>query len=223
MNNNKELWKEERLAFDLKYPDENVIRFLLYCAQKFSANNRRILDFGCGSGRNTWVMAELGFDICAMDYNRDCLELTKQKLNGYEQIEYVMNEELVVPKPENDFDQIVANGVLFYLNRNSEQKLLLNLARVLKVGGFLFADYRTKDDALYGRGRMIEPDLYELDETCGSLCGIQYAFRDADEIKHIYTKNGFEIIKFERIDHYMENCTIKYSHYLIWAKKVRTL
>lgn len=220
-NNNKELWKKERLKYNLKWPYENVVRFLHYVTSK--NDEVRILDFGCGSGRNTRVMVEMGLDICAMDYNLACIELTKEKLGDYKKVDYVVNEELCVMAAENEFNVVVANGVLFYLNRYNEQKLLRELSRVLNMGGMLYADYRSKADEFYGRGKEIEPDLYELDETCGSLAGIQYAFRDAEEIKELYLRNGFEITNFERIDHYIENCTKNNSHYIVWAKKVRAV
>ena len=178
------------------------------------------MDFGCGSGRNTRAMAEMGFDICAMDYNPACIELTKQKLGVYKRIEYVVNEELSVKASKNAFDAVVANGVLFYLNRVNEQKLLEELSRALKMGGIMHADYRSKDDVLYGKEKEIEPVFFELDAACGSLAGIQYAFRTEEEIKNLYLRNKFEIINFERIDHYVKNYTERNSQYIVWTKKV---
>ncbi len=218
IDRNKELWGKDRLLHNLKYPDENVVRFLYHLRALYE--RPRVLDFGCGSGRNTLVMRELGFDICAMDYNSDCLNLTKAKLNNYERIEYVENKETALPTMDNHFDGIVAWGALFYLNRNSERVLIEELVRTLRKGGILLADYRAKDDSLYGRGAFVEPDMFILDNTCGSLSGISYAFRDYDEIKQLYREVGLCITNYEKIDHYIFNGdNTKNSHHIVWAKK----
>lgn len=216
--NNKELWKIDRKKHDLKYPDENVIRFLQH--NHAIRPDAIIMDFACGSGRNTKVMAELGFQhIIAMDYNEDCLELTREKLGSESDVEYILNSELEVPVHEDSVDCIVAWGALFYLSRDREELLLSNLVKCLKKGGLLLADYRAKDDYLYGHGVEIEKDFYKLDNSCGSLSGITYAFRDIDELKQLYAKMKMTIINYEKIEHYVNNCSKKNSHYIIWAKR----
>lgn len=218
MNTNKMLWENDRKKHDLKYPDENVIRFLYHNLKK-GKEDMKILDFGCGSGRNTKVMSELGYDIIAMDYNEECLNLTREKLGCYPKIKYILNSESEVPLKENTMDIIVAWGALFYLSRKKEEELLAKMVKVLKKDGLLLADYRAKDDYLYGRGQEIEPDFYQLDYTCGSLSGISYAFRDIDELKNLYKKVNMTIINYEKIEHYVDNCKKKNSHYIVWAKK----
>lgn len=164
-------------------------------------------------------MADLGYYIYAMDYNEECLELTKEKLKNYSQVEYILNEETGCPLEDGAVDCIVAWGALFYLSREREQQLLFELVRVLKKGGLFLADYRSKDDDLYGRGEIIEPDFYRLDTSCGGLAGISYAFRNINEIKELYAKLHMTIINYEKIDHYTNGCRNKKSHYVIWAKK----
>lgn len=213
--NNKELWANDRKQHNLRYPDENVIRFL--CANRSVLPGNKLLDFGCGSGRNTRVMAELGFDTYAMDYSEECLKLTEEKCKT--QVHYIKNTELDVPLESNSMDGIVAWGALFYLSYTDEELLFRELVRVLKPGGMLLADYRTKDDFLYGMGEKLDDDFYKLNEHCGSLAGITYAFRDLDSLKRLYQNCAMEIVNYEKIDHYVEQMTKRNSHYIIWAKK----
>lgn len=217
MGDNQKLWAKDRKIHNLKYPDENVIRFLYH--NRFGKEGAKILDFGCGSGRNTKVMSELGYYIFAMDYNEECLELTREKLDGYSKIEYIRNSELEVPLAVNSIDYIVAWGALFYLTREREEKLLKNLSGVLKKDGMILADYRAKDDCLYGCGKEIEPDFYQLDSGCGSLSGITYAFRDIDEIAELYKRVNMTIVNYEKVEHYVDDCRKKNSHYIVWARK----
>lgn len=213
---NKVLWAEDRKLHDLKWPDENVVKFLYKNKEKVMEG--KILDFGCGSGRNTRVMADMGLDIIAMDYNKECLDLTAKKIPQYDKILYICNDETKIPLEDQSINTIIADGALFYLSRKKEMELLSELSRVLKREGIFFADYRSKEDWLYGRGEEIEKDFYKLN-CCGSLNGITYAFRDIDEIKEMYKSIGMKIVNYEKIDHWSDNCKRKNSHYIIWGSK----
>lgn len=129
---NKELFNAERKLHDLKYPDEGVVRFL-FKTKSFVLGNSA-LDFACGSGRNTKVMVDLGYEVYAMDYNDSCLELTKKKVGEYERIHFMRNEALNIPLQSESMDCIVACGVLFCMSRMEEEELFSELIRVLKKG-----------------------------------------------------------------------------------------
>lgn len=84
----KETWNKDRAMFNLMYPAEDVVKFLKRNYKQ--PEDKTILDFGCGSGRNTVLMSDMGFEkIIAMDYNEDCLKLTKEKLLGKNNVEYI--------------------------------------------------------------------------------------------------------------------------------------
>lgn len=216
MMNNKELLKNDRVIHNLRYPDEDVIKFLF----QTKAYGNRVLDFGCGSGRNTIVMADLDLEICAMDYNKECLDLTKEKVCDYKKIRYVVNEETEIPLEDECIDRIVAWGALFNLNSDKEKKLLNELRRVLCNGGLLLADYRAVDDSLYWKGKEIDKNLFVLDETCGSLSGISYAFKSEQDIVNMYEQCGFSIINLEKKQQWTNSMSVCNSHYIVWAKKV---
>lgn len=141
-----------------------------------------------------------------------------KKVLQYDKILYICNDETKIPLEDQSVNTIIADGALFYLSRNKEMELLSELSRVLKEEGWLFADYRSKEDWLYGRGEEIEKDFYRLN-CCGSLNGITYAFRDIDEIKEMYKSIGMKIVNYEKIDHWSDNCKRKNSHYIIWGSK----
>ena len=154
------LWAEERKKHDLIYPDENVIRFLKRTFK--NGENKKILDFGCGSGRHALIMAEMDFKIYAMDYNAVCLELTKEKLDkiNYKNVEYILNNRLEINLPNESVDCIVAWGALFYFNEKERDIFCKEMYRVLKPGGLILADYRTQDDYLFNRGTKLEKNLF---------------------------------------------------------------
>ncbi|MFD1178853.1 class I SAM-dependent methyltransferase [Paenibacillus puldeungensis] len=215
-----ELWKKDRKNFDLQWPDENVVRYL---NKNFkTGDNKVIVDFACGSGRNTIVMAKMGFDIYAVDYNMDCLLLTKEKIDKlqYSKIQYIQNERTDIPLSPESSDCLVAWGALFYVNGKERTELFKEIYRVLKPGGLFLADYRTKEDSHYGRGREIEKDLFVLNDSVGNLKGINYWFCGESEIRELYANNNFEILNIEKREMYVDNMAVKNSHWQIWARKL---
>ena len=90
---------------------------------------------------------------------------------------------------------------------------------MLKPQGLLLADYRSKEDSLYGKGIELEKDFYKLDNSCGSLSGISYAFREIDELKGLYEKCNMIIEEYEKHNHWRDKCKECDSHYIIWARK----
>lgn len=214
-----ELWAEERKKHDLKYPDENVVRYL---NKNFSTGEGKyILDFGCGSGRNTLVMADMQFHIYAVDYNDICLSLTKEKMEkiNYGKIVYLKNTRTDIPIDSGILDCVVAWGALFYCKEADRKIVFREINRTLKKDGIFLADFRTKEDSMYRQGREIEKDLFILDDTAGNLAGINYWFCNEEELRTLYQRHGFEIVNMEKKEFYMDNMKKKNSHYHVWAKK----
>lgn len=214
-----ELWAKERKKHDLKYPDENVVRYL---HRNFSTGEGKyILDFGCGSGRNTLVMADMQFHIYAVDYNDICLSLTKEKMDkiNYEKITYLKNTRTDIPIDSESLDCVVAWGALFYCNQADRNAIFGELNRILKKGGLFLADFRTKEDSLYQQGREIEKDLFILNASADNLEGINYWFCKEEELRLLYQSYGFEIVNIEKKELYTDQMQKRNSHYHVWAKK----
>mgnify|MGYP001564019412 CR=1 FL=1 len=102
----------------------------------------KILDLGCGAGRNTEFIASAGFDIWACDAHAAMVNTTKIRLTPLlrEKTEkrIVCSNMLKLPFPDNFFDIIIAHGLYHNAYSVSEFKKAINeSARILKDGGFL--------------------------------------------------------------------------------------
>ncbi|MCM1082997.1 MAG: class I SAM-dependent methyltransferase [Clostridium sp.] len=219
INKNKEemrLWSEHKNTHEMKYPSEFVVRYL---HNNFpTGKGKKILDFGCGTGRNALVMADMQFDVYVADYSAVCIERTKQKMEAiqYENVTYIKNERTSLPIESGLLDCVVAWGSLFYGNEADRKLLFQEMNRILKEGGCFLSDFRTKEDSLYGKGKEIEKDYFVLDEY---LPGMNYWFCDEETLRKLYREHGFEIINLEKVNHYRNNMENKVSHYHVWAKK----
>ncbi len=94
---------------------------------------KKLLDAGCGSGRNTIRLFRLGADITAVDISEGMLKVLKRKKP---QIKTVQADVRDLPFDEKSFDIVVSNLVLVHLKYPEEG--IDEFYRVLKDGGELF-------------------------------------------------------------------------------------
>ncbi len=217
-NKQKELWAADRKQHGLRYPDENVIRFLKRTFE--DGSGVRLMDFGCGSGRNETVMMDMGFEIYAVDYNEKCLNMTREvaEERKYNKIRYILNDKTDIPVDDGVIDCFVSLGGLFYFNREERDRFWSEMHRILRRGGVVFADFRAVDDSMYGKGIKLEKDFYCLEDS-GSLSGINYWFCDEKTLRDLFSDHGFTIYNLEKRDYYRDNMNRRNSHYFVYARK----
>lgn len=116
------------------------------------ASRKKVLDIGCGGGRNTEMLINLGFDVFACDFYQGMVRTTKNRLikKGFKskfvagRIKKASMTEL--PYDSNNFDIVLCHGV--YHNAQSLEEFdcaLEESARVLKMGGHLYFNIFTSD------------------------------------------------------------------------------
>jgi tellurite methyltransferase len=129
---------------------------------------QRILDVGCGNGRNlTWLLRQ-GFDVSAVDTDVDCVAHVRSlvaelapHLDG-ERVHVAGVKEM--PFADDAFDVVVANAVLhFARDPDHFEEMLGEVFRVLAPGGILFTRLASSigfEEALQplGNGRYHMPD-----------------------------------------------------------------
>ncbi|MDV7188297.1 class I SAM-dependent methyltransferase [Lutibacter sp. TH_r2] len=98
----------------------------------------KILDAGCGSGRNLTWFYKAGFQIHGIDINTNNIEDCKQKYP--EQKEHFTQAPIeVIPYKSDSFDHVICNAVLHFAKDLSLfTAMLKELIRVLKPNGSLF-------------------------------------------------------------------------------------
>ena len=95
------------------------------------------LDAGCGGGRNTIAMAQLGAaEAHGIDVGAAGIEDARKRSQGLPNVVFKQANVEAIPYPDNSFDAVWCAGVLMHVA--DEEKALDELARVLKPGGLLY-------------------------------------------------------------------------------------
>lgn len=214
--NAKEFWGKEVTTANLVWPNESIIKFV---KKNISDRNSKILDFGCGAGRNAIALAMEGYQMIAMDYSEEAIKLVEEKANEkLLDIQCVINKNINVPLEKESVNAIVANGSLFYNGWSETIDLLSNLHNILDANGLMWADWRAKEDSLYGMGEKIEDGYFAMNEESGRS-GCCYHFWDLAQLEDIYIKSGFKIVSIDKYMYTENNESKKNVWYHVISKK----
>ena len=93
----------------------------------------RILDLGCGCGIAASILAELGYEVTALDLVPQMFEPTKERTD--QSIEWLAEAFHNKIAPKGTFDVVLALGFLEYQERAGKE--LVKMRKLLKPGGLL--------------------------------------------------------------------------------------
>jgi tellurite methyltransferase len=109
---------------------------------------RRVLDAGCGSGRNLPFFLRHGFDVRAVDADADAIRSVRQLVDALnpairpEQIQHASVEAL--PWEDESTDAVISSAVLhFARDEQAFAAMMREMWRVLAPGGLFFARLAT--------------------------------------------------------------------------------
>ncbi|NOQ72328.1 MAG: methyltransferase domain-containing protein [Crocinitomix sp.] len=98
----------------------------------------KILDAGCGSGRNMRWFALNNYHIYGCDLNVDAV-VYAQEITGLEADKFKVSAVEKMPYANGEFDHVICNAVLHFAENDSHFIEMANdMFRVLKPGGTLF-------------------------------------------------------------------------------------
>lgn len=195
------------------WPDERLIRF---CETRYPREGRKaikVVDLGCGIGRNLMYLQTAGFLALGIEASQEA-------------IGHALSTGLVIKKadlmdmpmlPDNRYDLCVDICSLQHNTTDSIKKILKEVLRVLKPGGILFSIVRSKNDSLYRIGKRLDDDStwdIQRDDLAGK--GVTRFFSDVD----IYLLfKGFEIMSIDYEHRSINNSKDLIAHYIVVAMK----
>lgn len=128
---------------------------------KYLESGAHILDFGCGSGRDSKAFLQKGYKVTAMDGSIEMCKVAT-KLIG----QTVENKKFNELEDENVYDAIWACASILHVPSIDLSQIIENMTRALKPGGYMYVSFKYGDFEGERNGRhftnMTETRLEEL-------------------------------------------------------------
>lgn len=128
----------------------------------------RILDAGCGEGRNLHWFIKNNYDAWGCDSNPSAIRMLQYVARGlnqnFDKNRFIVSSIEELPYPDQMFDSIICNAVLHFAdNEECFKNMWSQLYRALKPGGLLFVRMASNfglEDACKetGSGKFLLPD-----------------------------------------------------------------
>ncbi|WPC04994.1 class I SAM-dependent methyltransferase [Pseudomonas benzenivorans] len=140
----------------------------------------RILDFGCGPGRDLRTFKALGHSAVGLDGCPRFVEMARAESG----CEVWRQDFLALELPDGQFDGIFANAVLFHVPSQELPRVLGQLHATLKPGGVLLSSNPRGDNREGFNGERYGA-YYDLDHWRALLRAAGF-----DELEHYYRPPG---------------------------------
>lgn len=144
---------------------------------------RKVVDLGCGTGRDARVFVKNRFDYTGIDISKGIVEIAKKYVpKGKFQVMDLYHLKL----PKESFDGFWASASLLHIPKRRVVKVLRSVRQLLKKDGVGFISLKEKKDASEA---VISQNIY------GGRIKRFFAFYTRPEFEKILEKCGFKVIK----------------------------
>lgn len=168
-------YDEETADFWERFPPEIMDEFI-----KCLKVGENVLDVGSGPGREALILENRGLKVTCLDASSAMIAICKDRgLNA------VLGDFNDMQFADKEFDGIWAYTSLLHVSKESIQKSMSEIARVLKSGG------------IFALG-LIEGDFNDYRESSGMDKPRWFSFYTKEEIENLLNKFNFEILYFNQ-------------------------
>ncbi|MEK7166679.1 MAG: class I SAM-dependent methyltransferase [Patescibacteria group bacterium] len=147
MRKQQHIWEEEHLKNDhwpgltADEPASSVVFFVKYLLERGITPPLKVVDIGCGQGRNAIYLAEQGFEVYGLDYVHHAIERCQERAERFDLTSKLHLFELPIdsiwPFEDNFFDaSIDAFSSIDIETQEGRLVYKMELLRTLKPGGY---------------------------------------------------------------------------------------
>ncbi|MFW5703141.1 MAG: class I SAM-dependent methyltransferase, partial [Candidatus Dojkabacteria bacterium] len=159
MQDQQQLWDTKHASDSLEIyePSEHIIELVKHFPSK-----GKVLELGCGKGYDANFLAEKGFDVLAVDFSQAVIDMNRKRFNEQDNLAFdQLDTRNVGNLGKDSYDVVYARLSLHYFNNSETKQIFRDIHKVLKKGGFLVFICKSTKDAKFGKGKEIEPNMFE--------------------------------------------------------------
>lgn len=160
------------LGYGVAAPEGHVIRINKQILQyELKRTSGKMLDFGCGTGTHSLYFANnLEWVTYGCDTNPSAIKQAKQTVGQFADNYFVTD---AVPDLgsvfSEKFDFIFANQVLYYLEQDDLEKMIVQFENLLNPGGIFFASMMDETNYYYSLSESVEHSFLRKVTLTGRL------------------------------------------------------
>ena len=139
---------------------------------------RPVADVGCGPGRITVVLHQLGLDAFGIDLSPMMVELARRT---HPQLRFEVGSMLALDLPDASLGGLLAYYSIIHIPRQRRPEVFAEFHRVLAPGGPLMLAYQVGDDTRH------------LDEAFGKAVDLDFHRQQPHEVAELIRHAGFEL------------------------------
>jgi ubiquinone/menaquinone biosynthesis C-methylase UbiE len=148
--------------------------------------NAKILDIGCGSGRDAKIFTDNGANVLGIDFSSQLLDIAKTHAP---RAEFLLMDIETLNLPAASFDGAWAACSLGHIPKSGISSTLKQIRLLLKENGYFYLALKQ------GSGELLENDLrYEGNPQKF------WAYYEEGELQHLLQESGFKILDFKTIE-----------------------
>ena len=159
-----------RQGYDHKYPNENIIRLESAFLRRAKG---KCLDYGYGFGENLLHFSKLGYEMYGIDIDESLKERVSRKieergllLDYAPDLVTLEAKDQSLPYPDNYFDSILSNQVIYLLaDETKVLNLIKEFRRVLKAEGRILISLMSNQNVCAKKGAYLGNNVYEYDDS----------------------------------------------------------
>lgn len=202
-----------------RYPNESFLAFIGANFGQLPAEKRseiKILELGCGSGANLWMIAREGFDAYGIDFSETGLEYCRKMFCDWDVNGHLEHGDMTrLPYQDESFDVIFDVASMQHLTFSQHAEAYTEVFRCLKTGGMFFSYHLGENSvSLKSTSALIDHCTVEnISEGYPLANNGQTCFISANEVRKLLTESGFAKVRIEKITRSYANQT-QYIEYL---------
>jgi SAM-dependent methyltransferase len=207
-------WSQVKKEHWTKASDE----FLPIALRWKEMGKQSVLDIGCGIGRHTLFLAELGFDVTALDISPDGIEILKKEAarrNLESKIKTIVCDMLDMPCENNSFDGVLGFLSVTHTDYAGLKAIITRIHDILKTHGRLYMTFNSKNSPAFSDATNIKVDEYTVIKNRGIEKGIPHTYLDHEDIVRLLAH--YKILKIQQIQDYYDE--VSSVHFFVEAEK----
>jgi SAM-dependent methyltransferase len=181
---------------DVNAPDaapQEPSDFARSITEKYLVKGNRLLELGCGNGRDSIYFDQNGINVVAIDSSSQTIKtLNKWRSDNYRSVLFACDDFTCTNAVYQQlFDYVYSRFTLHSITELQEIGVIRNVSNALNKGGLFFIEVRSVNDDIYGMGEAAGRDAYIYNGHYRRF------IRKNEMVERLKKYGGFEIVYSE--------------------------